>query len=169
MDSGQRYIPARIRRDRSLPSRESRKLAVSQGGSCVATYSPDGRWVAFQSEESGQSEIYVVPTSNWSNRRQVSSGGGFYPVWIGDRIFYFTAQRKFMTVGIKESNNSLEIGVAKELLPGQPFAGVAIQQGMVGTGEYVTHDGKRALLPVALDENAPPLKLVTNWMDVLKK
>jgi Tol biopolymer transport system component len=55
-----------------------------------AVFSPDGRWVAYQSNESGRLEVYVLPFSGSGEKRQVSSGGGMYPTWSRTRneLFY---------------------------------------------------------------------------------
>ncbi len=153
----------------TIASGESRSFGLVPGASCVGTFSPDGRWLAFQSEESGQNEVYVAPVGNANNRMQVSSGGGFLPVWLGNRIYYVNGQRKLMAVDLRPSANGLEIGVAKEMLGGQALGGQLIAQGSLGTGEYVTRDGKRVLLPISVTDTSPPLSVVTNWTEALKK
>jgi Tol biopolymer transport system component len=55
-----------------------------------AAFSPDGRWLAYQSDESGRMEVYVRPFSGSGEKTQVSSGGGMYPTWSRSRkeLFY---------------------------------------------------------------------------------
>jgi Tol biopolymer transport system component len=153
----------------SVASGESRSFGLVPGSSCVGTFSPDGRWLAFQSVESGQNEIYVAPVGNANDKRQVSSGGGFLPVWRGNKIYYVNGQRKLMAVDLKLSANGFEIGVAKETLGGQVFGGQLLAVGTLGTGDYITHDGKRVLLPISVTDTAPPLSVVTNWTETLKR
>ncbi len=153
----------------SFASGESRSFGIVPGSNCVGTFSPDGRWLAFQSVESGQNEVYVAPLGNSNDKRQVSSGGGFVPVWRGNKIYYVNGQRKLMAVDLKPAANGPEIGVAKEALGGQALAGQLIPVATLGTGEYVTHDGKRVLLPISVTDTSPPLSLVTNWTEALKK
>src|SRR5439155_4159887 len=65
--------------------------------------SPDGRWIAYASSESGQWETYIAAFPSFSNRRQVSNAGGMQPVWRrdGKEIFYLTPDAKVMSVSFK--------------------------------------------------------------------
>ena len=53
-------------------------------------FSPDGRWIAYHSHESGRNEVYVRPFPGPSGRSQISTGGGTYPTWsrTADELFY---------------------------------------------------------------------------------
>ncbi len=64
--------------------------------------SPDGRWVAFQSDESGRWEIYVAAFPTFTSKRQISSGGGFQPQWRGDgrELFYLSPDGSLMSVRV---------------------------------------------------------------------
>ena len=64
--------------------------------------SPDGRWVAFQSDESGRWEIYVAAFPTFTSKRQISSGGGLQPQWRGDgqELFYLSPDGSLMSVGV---------------------------------------------------------------------
>lgn len=64
------------------------------------TFSPDGRWVAYTSDESGMLEVYVRPFPDPGGRWQISTGGGTVPVWSsnGRELFYATPDQKFMLV-----------------------------------------------------------------------
>ena len=65
--------------------------------------SPDGRWIAYACNESGQWEVYVAAFPSFGNRRQVSNAGGMAPVWRADgkELFYLTQVGKLMSVGFK--------------------------------------------------------------------
>jgi eukaryotic-like serine/threonine-protein kinase len=64
--------------------------------------SPDGRWVAFQADESGRWEIYVAAFPSFTSRRQISSGGGFQPQWRADgrELFYVSPDGTLMSVQV---------------------------------------------------------------------
>lgn len=63
-----------------------------------AAFSPDGRWLAYQSDESGRMEVYVRPFSGSGEKRQVSSGGGMYPTWSRNRKEMFYQQAADWTI-----------------------------------------------------------------------
>ena len=64
--------------------------------------SPDGRWVAFQADESGRWEIYVAAFPTFTSKRQISSGGGLQPQWRGDgrELFYLSPDGSMMSVRV---------------------------------------------------------------------
>jgi eukaryotic-like serine/threonine-protein kinase len=64
--------------------------------------SPDGRWVAFQADESGRFEIYVAAFPTFTSKRQISSGGGLQPQWRGDgkELFYLNPDGSLMSVRV---------------------------------------------------------------------
>jgi Tol biopolymer transport system component len=73
-----------------------------------AAFSPDGRWVAYSSDESGQSEVYVAPFPAGSRRKwQISSGGGSQARWRRDgrELFYLTPGRMLMSVTVSGSGS----------------------------------------------------------------
>ena len=65
--------------------------------------SPDGRWIAYAGNESGQWEIYIAAFPSFGNRRQASNAGGMAPVWRADvkELFYLTPDGKLMSVSFK--------------------------------------------------------------------
>jgi Tol biopolymer transport system component len=75
-------------------------------GESNATLSPDGKWIAYQSNESGRNEIYVRAFPESDEKWMVSSNGGATPTWRGDgrEIFYITADQKMMAVPVKPGN-----------------------------------------------------------------
>jgi serine/threonine-protein kinase len=132
--------------------------------------SPDGRWLAYESDESGRDEIYVRPFPNVdSGRSQVSTGGGTRPLWSKDgrELFYY-----------------LQPGIvlSARITPGPTFAAAA--PAVIFKGTYlspqtgrtydVAPDGQRFLMvkaaPRAGDGPPPPqLVVVQNWLDELKR
>jgi hypothetical protein len=68
-----------------------------------ASFSPDGRWITYSSDESGKTEVYVAPFSTPQDRFQISSGGGQTPRWNreGNRIYYMAQDGKVMEVPLK--------------------------------------------------------------------
>jgi Tol biopolymer transport system component len=132
-------------------------------------FSPDGKWIAFQSNESGRVEIYVQPFPGPGGKFQVSSNGGAQPRWNknGKEIFYVSLDSKMMAAPVKLSpdGQSLETGVPAVLFPvriaGGPLPGGNKQQ------YAVSSDGLRFLVKLAADEDegaaSPRIMLIYNW------
>ena len=99
-------------------------------------FSPDGKWIAYQSNESGRFEIYVLPFPGPGEKFQISSNGGAQPRWNrnGKEIFYVSLDSKMMAAPVKLSSNgqSLETGTPVALFPvriaGGPLSGANKQQ-----------------------------------------
>jgi len=131
--------------------------------------SPDGKWLAYESDRSGQSEIYVAPYPSASVRQwKISSGGGTRPLWapIGHELFY-VSDGAVMAVHIDTRGQPLgdTIKVVEALYaPGGP--------GFLSARNYdVSPDGKRFLmLKSAADQSpAPQIIVVQNWSEALKR
>jgi len=135
-------------------------------------FSPDGRWVAYSSDESGREEIYVRPfqpdssdaSSEVDGKWLISTGGGTEPRWSGDgkMLYYLAPDRKVMAVEITP-NSGFGASVPKALFQAPIFSTTSLQWD-------VTADGKRFLFPAttAQSEQAP-FTVVLNWQAALKK
>ncbi len=131
------------------------------------TFSPDGQWFAYVSDDSGPQEVYVRQVSGEGGKWQVSTAGGTEPYWSrgGDEIFFRSGDR-MMTVTI-ETNPDVVIGRPVVLFEGKynrlPW----------GRRNYdVTTDAQRFLMVKPIDEvrpGAPELILVLNWFEELKR
>jgi Tol biopolymer transport system component len=130
----------------------------------AARLSPDGRWVVYQSDESDQNfEIYVAPFSGPGGRRRIA-GQGRFPRWRADgkEIFYSTSDGMLMAVEVSPKAGSIEAGPAHPL---------GIRLGFITSYLYdVSADGQRILAAKPKkEESSPPLTLVENWTELLKK
>ena len=129
-------------------------------------FSPDGKWIAYQSNESGRFEIYVQPFPGPGGKFQISTKGGAQPRWNknGKEIFYLSLDSKIMAAPVKSSSEgqSVEIGTPAALFAVRvpnvlPF-GASRQQ------YAVSSDGQRFLVNVSADEGAAsPITLIYNW------
>ena len=127
------------------------------------SFSPDGRWVAYVSDESGRDEVYVQAFPLSGAKFQISTGGGSEPNWRkdGTELFYLAGDRNLMAVPIK-SGATLEAGVPKSLFP---IAATAWNHSFA-----VANDGQRFLVSTnAGGEKAAPITVVLNWQAALKK
>jgi serine/threonine protein kinase/Tol biopolymer transport system component len=134
--------------------------------------SPDGRWLAYDSNSSGQFEIYVRPFPNvGSGQWQVSTTGGARPLWArsGKELFYADPEGSLLSVPV-ESNDALwHVGAPKKLLDGRYFTG----GGTLSRTYDVSLDGQRFLMIKAPgtgpDATPPALIIVQHWDEELKR
>jgi hypothetical protein len=134
-----------------------------------ASLSPDGKWLAFQSDESGRTEVYVQAFEGLSagtkKRWLVSSGGGGLPRWRGDgsEIFYVTPGGRMMAIGLHPAGGDFQFEPAHMLFQTRPIPGT--------WNLYdVSPDGQRFLLNLPLEwSSAAPITVVTNWTEKLKE
>lgn len=127
-----------------------------------AQFSPDGKWVAYMSDESGQFEIYAVPFPGPGGKHQLSNGGGLDLHWRrdGKEILYGTADNRIMAVEVSEKDGALEVGETRQL-----FGPVS---GLLSTD--MTADGQRFLMGVVQQYGGTSsLTVVQNWTAAMKK
>ena len=137
----------------------------TEANETAGTLSPDGRWLAYASDESGRYEVYVQSFPGGGGKRQVSTGGGIGPRWRrdGQELFYYAGDGKLMAAPVR-SGESFEVGAAVSLFEfraGTPqlFAPYA-----------VTADGQRFLINAVVEtEPNAPLTVVVNWAAGVKK
>jgi Tol biopolymer transport system component len=135
------------------------------------SFSPDGRWFSYLSDETGRHELFVAPFPGPGGKWQISSDGADAPQWVsgGTKLVYINAERKLVAVDVRTNGKRLETGQAHILFGGQPLPALPCAPTTYGAPVYLTADGKRILLPVPLLEgSSPALTLVTNWTAELK-
>jgi Tol biopolymer transport system component len=128
-----------------------------------AQLSPDGRWMAYASDESGQYQIYVQSFPAGGGKWQVSTTGGSQPRWRhdGKELFYIALDGKLMSVPVR-AGATFEAGTPVPLFQTQIF-GLGV--GQLYSQQYdVTADGQRFLINMDLAEaTAAPITVVLNW------
>jgi hypothetical protein len=124
--------------------------------------SPDGHWLAYQSSESGATEIYVVPFGGSQGKWQVSANGGQTPQWSrdGKELYYFDVTFNFAAVPVKYTVGALQFGAA-QTLPSTWSAPNFFYD--------ISPDGKRILLNRVAQQVSQSVTVVTNFTDGLKK
>jgi serine/threonine protein kinase len=134
-----------------------------------AQISPDGRWLAYTSNESGEDEVYVQTFPKAGSKRQVSIEGGVSPRWRrdGKELFYLAADERLMAVPVKDQN-AFETDRPIALFRTRLIAQGSQSQGLP-TQYDVTPDGQRFLLNLPSEESGPPMTVVLNWAAALKK
>jgi Tol biopolymer transport system component len=134
-----------------------------------AKFSPDGKWIAYVSDETGRPEVYVdrFPIST-GDRRQISTAGGDQPVWRADQkeLFYIAGDRRLTAVEIM-MGKGLEIGASTPLFVVH-FTSNAFPGGEAHQYD-VTADGQRFVLANVNNQYASLINVVLNWTRLLKK
>ncbi|HSG63552.1 MAG TPA: hypothetical protein VLD39_01060, partial [Gammaproteobacteria bacterium] len=146
-------------------------LAAPAYSERVADLSPDGRWVAYESDESGRTEIYVRPFPDVNaGRWQVSANGGSEPLWSRDGRELFYRNGTVLMVVAVETSSTFSAGNPEILFEGRYFGGVGgAPQG--GRAYDVSPDGQRFLMikPVGTSTAAPRIVIVENWFEELER
>jgi Tol biopolymer transport system component len=153
-----------------LPLTGDRKpVAVAQIGSVSQNtrFSPDGRWIAYASNESGKFQVYVIPSSRTAGKQQISNAGGLQPVWRrdGKELFYLTLDNTLMSAPITLSKEGVEVSAARQLFRLPRLVGTAGNF----TAYDVAPDGQHFLALETPESTAPIITVVTNWTAELKK
>jgi eukaryotic-like serine/threonine-protein kinase len=127
--------------------------------------SPDGKWMAYQSNESGRWEVYITAFPGGGAKWQVSGVGGASPKWRKDskEVFYLDPSDNLVAVDVNASGSAVRLGTPHTL-----FQAIGIQREY---GPYdVSADGKRFLINSGnLKEGSDPFTLVQNWPAELNK
>jgi Tol biopolymer transport system component len=155
----------------ALPVSDRNPFSVAQTNfdEQLAQFSPDGKWIAYQSNESGRFEIYVQPFSGPNGKAgaklRISTNGGAQPRWRhdGKELFYIELEGRLMAVPIQFASNGQTVD------PGAPIPLFATRIGGAlqpyPRQEYmVSPDGQRFLLNTVVEEaGASPITLILNW------
>jgi len=127
-----------------------------------AKFSPDGRWIAYDSNESGQNEVYVRPFPGPGGITKISTTGGLMPVWAPDgRELFYRIEDKMMVVAIDTK---------PEFIAGKPkllFESPSLIDDRYG----IAPDGQRFVMIEEGEYSAPPsqLNIILNWFEELKR
>jgi len=131
-----------------------------------AQFSPDGHWIAYGSNESGQTAVYVAPFPGPGERKRVSTEGGGVTRWRGDgkELYYLTSNNELMAASVRTDGTRFEVDHVR------PLFHVEIPTGVPRRYLYdVTPDGERFLVVTAAERGEPLITLDLNWTTALKK
>jgi Tol biopolymer transport system component len=143
--------------------RKPRPLIDAKSEERTAVFSPDGHWVAYESNQSGGVEVYVQPFPGPGPREQISTEQGESPVWSRNgRELFYVSRNKLMAVTI---TTKPALTASK---PQQLFEADGISQGRFGYD--VDPDGKHFLtIKSEQDLYATQINVVVNWFEELKR
>jgi Tol biopolymer transport system component len=149
-------------------------IAQSHFDEMAGQFSPDGRWIAYQSNASGRLEVYVTSFPQRGRQEQVSSAGGSQPRWApdGKALFYVAADRRMMSVSIDVdlTGQTLNPRSPLPLFSTHLASGTNVPPAVGSRAQYdVAADG-RFLMNVAVEgAAAPPITVALNWRSGLTR
>jgi eukaryotic-like serine/threonine-protein kinase len=145
--------------------RTPRPLLVTPFAETNAAVSPDGRWFAYESNESGRFEVYVQAFSSGGRKWQVSTNGGRWAKWSRDgKELFFRAQNSMMAAAVRAPSNA---GGAPELEIDKPRM---LFQGAYEEVYTVMPDGRFAVIQIETSQSAPTnIQIVLNWAEELRR
>jgi len=133
--------------------------------------SPNGHWVAYESNESKTMQIFIRPFSGPGSQWQISTEGGSQPRWRpdGKELFYIAPDGRLMAVPIAVGADpqTLQRGVPVPLFPTGLASGASIS-GLMSKPQYTVASDGRFLMNMTLEATAPPITVVLNWDTTLK-
>ena len=126
--------------------------------------SPDGRWLAYSSTDSGREEVYVSHFPSGTGGWQVSQTGGTFPNWRGDskEIYFIGLDGALHAAGVNTKSNEFELEWVRPLFQ-------VNYTSPLGNPYDVVSDGQRFVFATYPESVSTPLVLVTNWTAELKK
>ncbi len=139
-----------------------------------AAFSPDGRLIAYTTNESGQPNVFVQPFPEAGEKLQVSMAGGNAPMWRSDGkvLYYLGLDSTLMAVAI-DTTGRVDAGTAQALFPTGLFdtGFITGQTAAAGQTYGVSKDGQRFLFNArtAQSGSVPPLNVVVNWMAAIQR
>jgi Tol biopolymer transport system component len=152
----------------SLPDAKSNPFLKASATLKNGKFSPDGKWVAYASNESAKWKIYVTSFPEAKGKWQISSGGGEQPRWRGDgkELFYLSSDGKVMAAPVSTGTN-FRAGASVALFQANPRELVATSEQIVYD---VSKDGQRFLINTQVNNtDTRPMSVVLNWDAEFKK
>jgi len=126
-------------------------------------FSPDGKWIVYHSDESGDYEVYLrLAGKNETRTFKVSTDGGYLPCWAGNNneLCYVSRENKMMLVSLQYNNNEVEVVSARPLFAVPAFI----------ESYDISSDGKTFVINRSLEmQKMAPLTVMVDWDKELKK
>ena len=132
-----------------------------------AQFSPNGHYLAYVTNETGRSEVYVQTFPQHTGKWQISTSGGVNPVWShdGKELFYLSPKSELMAVGVSTNSGTFQAGTPKLL-----FQAHIMPTSYWRSNYVVLHDGQKFLmLTPAGETKQAAITVVVNWPELLKK
>jgi len=159
----------------SIGDRKARALIHTAANEMTPEFSPDGRWLAYVSNESGRNEVYVQPYPGPGGRHLISTNGGEQPAWSRDGRELFYVQGGLYAPGGVPTLMSVRVETAPKFAQGapQPILESPDLSTAWGRNYDVAPDGRRFLLTLGRDATTAPaptqMIFAQHWFEELKR
>jgi eukaryotic-like serine/threonine-protein kinase len=134
-----------------------------------ASFSPDGKWLSYLSDQTGRYELYVVPYPGPGGKWQVSKDGVIQGGWLKapNKLAYLGNDSKLYIVDVSAKGANFEIIKTKNVFGGHTLPATS---SFITVQDLITGDAKRIIVPKVMKDDAPnSVTLITNWSSDLKK
>jgi Tol biopolymer transport system component len=144
-------------------------LLKSEYNELQPSISPDGRWIAYASDESGTWEVHVQTYPGLGQKRTVSVGGGAEPLWShdGKELYYISANHMLMAVDVR-LGAALMVGKPRPLFKAPITWNAGLYRLFYRRHYAVTPDGSRFVMTAVDPAGGDPLNVVVRWTDGLR-
>jgi serine/threonine protein kinase len=145
-----------------LATGEDRTVVDGPGGQTFGSISPDGRWMSYSSDETGQYDVYVASFPDGERRWRISTAGGHQPRWNpqGGELFFLSPDRKMMSVRVLGGSSVFQWEAARPLFQ----TDIADLGPHRGSWTYaVAPDGDRLLILTRQPQGTSPAVAILNW------
>lgn len=149
----------------AAPGQAPYAFISTQFGEAFGEFSPDGKWMAYVSDESGADEVYVTAFPSGQGKVRVSSSGGLFPRWRqeGRELYFLSTDNRMMVATVAPSATNFRVGSVEVLFP----TGVIMSPGVP---YVVSADGKRFLINSTIPSTDPPsLSVIFNWPALIRR
>ena len=138
-------------------------IANTPADESLVAFSPDGRWVAYQTNESGRFEVVVQPFPDAGGKWQVSTAGGAAPRWSpdGKELYFLAPDPTMMAVPVTAAGTSFDAGTPVAMFPTRIVDGGTVAT--VRPQYAVARDGRFLINQALADATAAPIALILNW------
>ena len=138
-------------------------IANTPADESLVAFSPDGRWVAYQTNESGRFEVVVQPFPDAGGKWQVSTAGGAAPRWSpdGKELYLLAPDPTMMAVPVTAAGTSFDAGTPVAMFPTRIVDGGTVAT--VRPQYAVARDGRFLITQALADATAAPIALILNW------
>jgi eukaryotic-like serine/threonine-protein kinase len=134
------------------------------------TVSPDGRWIAYVTDQSGRLEVCIASYPTDGFKQQVSLGGGEFPQWAESELFFLSPDRRVMAARVTAGAAGVQIATPQALFAVPHLVDTDPLRAAAAHPYVAARDGRRFLVAErARDPNAPPLTVLVNWPAVLNR
>jgi Tol biopolymer transport system component len=144
-------------------------IAIPPSAQSGSRFSPDGRWMAYESNETGRAEVWVEPVPRTGQRFRITKNGGARPVWSPDSTrLFFDNNAGNPTQLFSSSIRTQPEFTFTEPAP-LPITGFVQPQGTYRRQFDITPDGRQFLMMVQVPSSTSRIEIITNWFDQLKQ